>query len=62
MSVCVSYPDEDREQRPGAVRQVDVGVEQVFLQQRVVESRQTGQNGSQPQVQLVRLEDRQVDR
>ena len=59
MCVCVcarlSYPDEDREERPAAVRQVDVRVEQVLMQQWVVESRQSGQNRRQLQVQLVWL-------
>lgn len=53
--VCLAYPDEDGEERPGAVRQVHVGVQQVFLQQRVAEGRQAGQNGGQPQVQFVGL-------
>lgn len=53
--VSVSHPDEDGEERSGAARQVYVGVEQVFVQQRVVEGRQSGQNSCQLQVQLIRL-------
>ncbi len=60
MPVCVSYPDEDREERPGAVRQVYVGVEQVFVQQWVVEGRHSGQNCRQLQVQLVRLKTHKI--
>lgn len=51
----MSHPDEDGEERPAAVRQGDVGVEQVFLKQGVVEGRQSGKNSRQLQVQLVWL-------
>lgn len=56
VSVCVSHPDKNREERPAAVRQVDVGVQQVLVQQWVVKGTQTGQDGGQLQVQLVWLQ------
>lgn len=54
--MCVSHPDKNREERPAAVRQVDVRVQQVLVQQWVVEGTQTGQDSGQLQVQLVRLQ------
>lgn len=51
-----AHPDEDGEEGSGGLRQVNVRVEQVLVQQRVAEGRQSGENSRQLQVQLVRLQ------
>lgn len=50
-----THPDQDGEQRAAAGGQVDERVQQVLVQQRVAEGAQTGQDGRQLQVHLVRL-------
>lgn len=56
------YPDDDREQRPASRGQVDIGVQQVFIQVRVWQQRQFGQHSSHLQVDIIGLEDREERR
>lgn len=53
------YPDDDREQRPTPGGQVDIRVQQVFVQVRMRQQRQLGEHGGHLQVHVVGLEGRE---